>query len=115
MTDHHPVHDPGHLRARARDLRNLADTIERTPAMTLDTHAGPDTWRTPRADLCRWILGSNQAQVRRAADDLRWSARRLEQRAAELDALRGATAAATGSATDVAGSHLAGGAWGGVS
>lgn len=88
-------HDPTHLRARARTLRTLADSIERTPAMSLDAHAGPDTWRTPRADLCRWILGSNQAQVHRAADELRWSAHRLDRQAAELDATRALTGGAS--------------------
>jgi hypothetical protein len=83
-------HDPTQLRQRARTLRSLADAIESTPAMSLETHAGPDTWRTPRADLCRWILGTNQAQIHRAADDLRWNAHRLERRAAEIEAERAA-------------------------
>ncbi len=76
---------PNELRRRARVLRVLAGRIETTTAMSLDAHAGPDTWRTPRGDLCRWILGANQSQVHRAADDLRWSAHRLEQRAAEIE------------------------------
>jgi hypothetical protein len=79
-------HDPSRLRQRAQILRTLAGTIESNPAMSLEAHAGPDTWRTPRADLCRWILGTNQAQVHRAADDLRWSAQRLERLAAEVEA-----------------------------
>jgi hypothetical protein len=78
-------HDPTQLRQRARILRTLAGTIESNPAMSLETHAGPDTWRTPRADLCRWILGTNQAQAQRAVDDLRWSAHRLEQQAADIE------------------------------
>jgi hypothetical protein len=77
--------DPSLLRRRATTLRSLAGTIESTPAMSLETHAGPDTWRTPRADLCRWILVVNQSQVHRAADELRWSAHRLERRATEIE------------------------------
>ncbi|TVR26552.1 MAG: hypothetical protein EA389_05195 [Ilumatobacter sp.] len=84
------THDPDHLRRRARTLRTLATTIESTPAMALDAHAGSDTWRTPRADLCRWILSTNQAQVHRAAEELRWDAHRLERRAAEIELERAA-------------------------
>ncbi|CAN5552364.1 hypothetical protein BH23ACT3_BH23ACT3_03680 [soil metagenome] len=79
-------HDPTQLRQRAQTLRTLARTIESNPAMSLEAHAGPDTWRTPRADLCRWILSTNQAQIHRAADDLRWNAHRLERLAAEIEA-----------------------------
>lgn len=80
MSDH-----PNELRRRAHVLRVLADRIEATPAMSLDAHAGPDTWRTPRGDLCCWILGANQTQAHRAADDLRWNAHRLDERAAEIE------------------------------
>lgn len=85
MSDH-----PNELRRRARVLRLLAGRMEATPAMSLDAHAGPDTWRTPRGDLCRWILGANQTQVHRTADDLRWSAHRLDERAAEIESERAA-------------------------
>lgn len=88
-------HDPTQLRQRAHTLRSLAVTIEATPAMSLETHAGTDTWRTPRADLCRWVLDTNQAQVHRAADDLRWNAHRLDRRAAEIEATRAALGGAS--------------------
>lgn len=90
MTD-----DPNELRRRAGVLRSLAHRIESTAAMSLDVHAGHDTWRTPRGDLCRWMLGANQSQVHRAADELRWHAHRLDQRAAELVAERVALVAAS--------------------
>lgn len=77
--------DPHLLRGRAHDLRILATELESTPAMSLDVHAGPDTWQIPRAELCRWLLGVNQAQLHREADGLRWSAHRLEQRAIEIE------------------------------
>lgn len=77
--------DPHELRRRARALRQLATQLESTPAMSLDSHAGHETWQTPRAELCRWILGSNQSQVHRAADELRWNAHRLEVRATEAE------------------------------
>ncbi|MEX2625633.1 MAG: hypothetical protein WD225_02050 [Ilumatobacteraceae bacterium] len=90
MSDH-----PNELRRRARVLRALAGRMEATPAMSLDAHAGSDTWRTPRGDLCRWILGANQTQVHRAADDLRWSAHRLDERAAEIESERAALGGAS--------------------
>ncbi|MCU0259526.1 MAG: hypothetical protein MUE78_00775 [Ilumatobacteraceae bacterium] len=80
--------DAHHLRDRARALRALATEIERTPAMSLDRHAGPDTWRTPRADLCRAVLRTGQHQLHRAADELRWVAHRLELEAASVEAVR---------------------------
>lgn len=79
------THESARLRARARLLRSLATTIETTPAMSLDVHAGSDTWRTPRADLCRWILSSNQAQAHRMVEGLRWDAHRLERQATEIE------------------------------
>lgn len=88
MTD-----EPHELRRRAGVLRSLATRIESVAAMSLDAHAGPDTWRTPRGDLCRAMLDANQVQVHRAADELRWRAHQLEHRAHEI-----AFARATGSA-----------------
>lgn len=55
--------------------------------MRLDRHGDVDTWRGLRPDLCRATLARNQHQLHAAADDLREHAWRLEQRAAELDAL----------------------------
>lgn len=75
-----------HLRARARSLRSFADRIEHSAAMRLDQHAGPETWHSPRADLCRWVLGINRSQLQRGADELRVHAHRLDQQAADLEA-----------------------------
>jgi hypothetical protein len=77
-----------HLRHRARHLRELANAIESLAVMRLDGHAHDDTWRGPRPTLCRSTLVLNQRQLHGAADDLRWHAHRLEQQAAELDAVR---------------------------
>jgi hypothetical protein len=74
------------LRLRARQLHELARTIESTPAMSLDQYAGDDTWRGHRPTLCRAVLLSNQHQVHDAVEELRWQAHRLEQHAQELEA-----------------------------
>ena len=78
------------LRRRAGHLRELATAIEHLPVMSLETYADHDTWRGPRPDLCRSTLRTNQQQLHGAADDLRWHAHRLEQQAAELDAVAAA-------------------------
>ena len=81
-----PIHDdPDQLRARARALRRLALQIETTPAMSLETYTGPNTWQSPKAELCQSILLVNQAQVLRAADELRWHAHRFELRATDIE------------------------------
>jgi hypothetical protein len=74
------------LRQRAGILRDLATTIERTSAMSLDHDAGDDTWRGARPLLCHNVLLTNLLQVHGAVDDLRWSAWQLERRANEIDA-----------------------------
>jgi len=79
--------DAVHLRERARRLRQLAHLIEATPAMRLEGLAGDDTWRGARPRLCRDLLERNLAQLHRAADDLRWHAYLLDQRAVAADAL----------------------------
>jgi hypothetical protein len=82
-----PEH-PAELRARARSLRTLATDLERSPVMSLDRDAGPDTWRVPRGDACFAALRTHQAHVHQAADDLRWLAHRLELRADEVETAR---------------------------
>jgi hypothetical protein len=79
---------PAHLRTRARTLRALATQLECTPAVALAEVAGPDTWQSPRVEVCRWILGANLAQLTRAVDQLRWTAHRLETRATDLELSR---------------------------
>jgi hypothetical protein len=80
--------DPDHLRRRARSLSAFAGQLEALRAMRLQNFAGPDTWHTPRADLCRHLLGANQAQVRAAIDELRQGAVQLERRAMEAELAR---------------------------
>jgi hypothetical protein len=79
---------PTNLRARADGLRALAAHLERTPAVTLAEVAGPDTWQSPRVEVCREILRANLAQLARAVEDLRWTAHRLDTRAADLEMAR---------------------------
>jgi hypothetical protein len=83
------------LRTRARALRDLASTIERTPAMSLDQAAGDDTWRGQRPLLCHNVLVANLAQLHGAVDDLRWRAWQLERQANEHDAATAAAALAS--------------------
>jgi hypothetical protein len=75
-----------HLRQRARHLRQLADDIEALPIMRLGRYGDDDTWRGPRASLCRATLAANQRQLHAAAEDLRVHAHQLEQQAVGLDA-----------------------------
>ena len=84
-----PIPDqPMELRVRARSLRTLATELERTPAMSLDQDAGPDTWQLPRGHACLAGLLVHQAHLHQAADDLRWLAHRLDARAHELEVAR---------------------------
>ena len=76
------------LRRRARQLRQLAQAIESSPVMTLDVGAGEDTWVGARPHWCVSRLRRDQQRLHVAADDLRWTALRFEQRAAELDRSR---------------------------
>ncbi len=76
-----------HLRQRASHLRQLSDAIENSPVMSLDCHGGGDTWRGPRADLCRATLATNQHQLHGAVEDLRWQAHQFDRRAEELEAI----------------------------
>jgi hypothetical protein len=69
-------------------LRALAAHLECTPAVTLAEVAGPDTWQSPRVEMCRGILRANLTQLARAVDELRWTAHRLEIQAADLEVAR---------------------------
>ena len=74
------------LRHRAGVLRELALTIERASAMSLDRDAGAETWAGVRPLLCHNVLLTNLLQVHGAVEDLRWNAWQLERRANEIDA-----------------------------
>jgi 1,2-phenylacetyl-CoA epoxidase catalytic subunit len=82
------------LRRRAADLRQLAATIEQTPATTLEYAAGEDTWRGQRPDLCRSMLVANLAQLHAAVDDLRGHAWQLARRADQVEVASALAAAA---------------------
>jgi hypothetical protein len=84
---HEPPHHPhaSVLRQRAATLRDLAGSLERSIATTLDELTGADTWSTPRARLCEAMLARNLHQLHRAADDLRDTAFRMQARAGELE------------------------------
>ena len=84
------------LRHRAGVLRDLAITIERASAMSLDRDAGADTWLGVRPLLCHNVLLTNLMQVHGAVEDLRWNAWQLERRANEIDAAARLLQAATG-------------------
>ena len=77
--------DASTLRARARRLRALAVELERTPAMALERFAGPETWRSPRADACAHELVADQTRILHAADELRWTALQFERFATDLE------------------------------
>jgi hypothetical protein len=77
--------DASTMRARAQLLRALAVELERTPAMALEQFAGADTWRSPRADECHSELVADQTRIHHAADELRWTALRLERCATDVE------------------------------
>jgi hypothetical protein len=53
--------------------------------MNIDHEIGPDTWSGPRARHCADELHRHQRRIRVVADELRWSAWRMEQVAVGLD------------------------------
>jgi hypothetical protein len=75
------------LRWRCDDLRRLADAVERTQLLSLERHAGPETWRSAAAEQCVAELSDDQVRLFHAADDLRWMAWQLERQADELELL----------------------------
>jgi hypothetical protein len=75
------------LRRRAHRLLTLANEIERSPVLRLDSFAGDDTWRGSRPQLCRNLLHANQAQLHSDADGLRSQAYLFEQQAEQLAAI----------------------------
>ncbi|WP_395151684.1 hypothetical protein [Ilumatobacter sp.] len=80
-----PGHEAIELRHRAQRLRHLASRIESSMAMSLERHAGNDTWRGRRPLLCVNLLRHNQAQLHAEVDGLRWQAYLFDQQAARLD------------------------------
>jgi hypothetical protein len=74
------------LRRRSADLRCLAGRIERAPLGAIRAGAGPDSWRGPAANELCANVDRYCRRVADAADELRWRARLLDERAAELEA-----------------------------
>ncbi len=77
---------PNQLRHRAEMLRRLAIRLDSIRARDLLALAGPETWDSPRAELCRELLRANLAQIDDAGRRLRTDARLLEDRAAAAEA-----------------------------
>jgi hypothetical protein len=75
------------LRRRAADLRAFAHLITTTSALDLGRRAGTDTWIGPTPDACRTDLQRLRRDLLAAGADLRTTARRFEQKAAELEAM----------------------------
>ena len=75
------------LRRRADQLLTLANQIERSPVLGLNSFAGDETWRGSRPQLCRNLLAANQAQLHNDVDELRWQAHLFEQQAEQLAAI----------------------------
>jgi len=78
-------HEAIELRRRAQRLRHLASRIESSRVMSLERHAGNNTWRGRRPLLCINLLRHNQAQLHAEVDGLRWQAYLFDQQAARLD------------------------------
>lgn len=74
------------LRQRATQLRMTASKIETTPALEVYRRAGDDVWRGPTPTRCLDDLVRMRADLLRAADDLRDTARLLDQRADQIEA-----------------------------
>jgi|TARA_R110002110_G_scaffold202859_3_gene414009 hypothetical protein len=80
-----PRHEAIELRRRAHGLRQLASRIEASPVMTLEHHAGHNTWRGRRPLLCVNLLRHDQAQLDAEVEGLRWQAYLFDQQAARVD------------------------------
>lgn len=75
-----------HLRNRAWRVRAIAQHLDSAPLLSLDVYAGTDTWQCAAADEFLLAIMSFQDQVLGAAEDLRWQAWDLEQRAERQEA-----------------------------
>lgn len=74
------------LRDRAAALRRVAATIENSEAVVLYRRAGGDTWIGPTPEHCLNDLHAIRRTLLTAADGLRSEARRIDQRAQQLEA-----------------------------
>lgn len=74
------------LRQRATLLRTTASRLESSSALDLYRRADDDVWRGPTPTRCLDELLQMRADLQRATDDLRDTARVLDRRAEQLDA-----------------------------
>lgn len=81
------------LQRRVRRLRALAEDLERSPMLRLDSGVCDDMWSGSRRQLCPNLLQANQAQVHSDADRLRWQAYLFELGASQLAAIEAHRAA----------------------
>ncbi|CAB4893032.1 unannotated protein [freshwater metagenome] len=81
------------LRGRAHQLRRTAGAIDDSGADGLYRRAGVDTWMGPTAARCLDELTTARRQLHEAAEALRRTARQLDQRADQADALTRLTTA----------------------
>ena len=79
------------FRTRAVALRALADRIHRLDVLALHLHAGDDTWVGPSPQRCVAALCHHRITLIAQAEALLSTARRMERRADELDALAAAS------------------------
>lgn len=89
-----PNPEAAELHRRAAALRAFAARLDAAEVNTLASRAGTDTWLGPAADDCLADLTTTRRGVLGSADELRASARALDQRAAALPL--GETTPATG-------------------
>jgi hypothetical protein len=75
------------LRARAAGLRNLSAKIGKSPALTVCSGAGPDTWVGPTPDRCYEALKTIKDQLKKQQSTLLDNAALLEQRATNIENL----------------------------
>jgi|TARA_R110002110_G_scaffold75033_1_gene198418 hypothetical protein len=80
-----PGYEAIELRRRAQRLRHLASRIDASLVMTLERHAGNNTWRGRRPLLCVNLLRHDQSQLAAEVEGLRWQAYLFDQQAARLD------------------------------
>lgn len=78
--------DAARLRLRAAGLRALARRLTSLRVLDLHRLAGVDTWVGPSPEHCADAMRLRRTQLLDAADELVADARRLERRAAELEA-----------------------------
>jgi FtsZ-interacting cell division protein YlmF len=73
------------LRSRADSLRKLSAKISKSPALTVCSGAGPDTWVGPTPDRCYEALKTIKDQLKKQQSTLIDSAALLEKQAERIE------------------------------